>query len=53
MKQLLQNIHNGVTEVVEVPIPQLQAGMALVHTRVHSSQLVLNACWLNLLENPC
>jgi predicted dehydrogenase/threonine dehydrogenase-like Zn-dependent dehydrogenase len=33
MKQLLQNIHNGATEVVEVPIPQLQAGMALVHTR--------------------
>jgi len=33
MKQLLQNIHNGVTEVVDVPIPQLQAGMALVHTR--------------------
>ena len=33
MKQLLQNIHNGVTEVVEVPIPQVQAGMALVHTR--------------------
>ena len=33
MKQLLQNINNGVTEVVEVPIPQVQAGMALVHTR--------------------
>jgi predicted dehydrogenase/threonine dehydrogenase-like Zn-dependent dehydrogenase len=33
MKQLLQNIHNGVTEVVEVPIPQVQPGMALVHTR--------------------
>jgi predicted dehydrogenase/threonine dehydrogenase-like Zn-dependent dehydrogenase len=33
MKQLIQNIHNGVTEVVEVPIPQVQAGMALVHTR--------------------
>jgi len=33
MKQLLQNIHNGVTEVVEVPIPQVQMGMALVHTR--------------------
>lgn len=33
MKQLLQNIHNGETEVVEVPIPQVQAGMALVHTR--------------------
>ena len=32
MKQLLQNIHTGVTEVVEVPVPQLQAGMALVHT---------------------
>jgi predicted dehydrogenase/threonine dehydrogenase-like Zn-dependent dehydrogenase len=34
MKQLLQNIHNGVTEVVEVPIPQVQAGMALIHTQV-------------------
>ncbi|OGO12785.1 MAG: hypothetical protein A2030_11100 [Chloroflexi bacterium RBG_19FT_COMBO_50_10] len=33
MKQLLQNIHNGETEVVEVPIPQVQAGMALVRTR--------------------
>lgn len=33
MKQLLQNIHNGVTEVVEVPIPQVQPGMALIHTR--------------------
>src|SRR4030066_1784300 len=33
MKQLLQNINNGVTEVVEVPIPQVQAGMAMVHTR--------------------
>src|SRR4030066_129679 len=33
MKQLLQNINSGVTEVVEVPIPQVQAGMALVHTR--------------------
>src|SRR4030042_1701857 len=33
MKQLLQNIHNGVTEVVEVPIPQVQPGMALVRTR--------------------
>src|SRR4030066_981277 len=32
MKQLLQNIHNGETEVVEVPIPQVQAGMALVRT---------------------
>jgi predicted dehydrogenase/threonine dehydrogenase-like Zn-dependent dehydrogenase len=33
MKQLLQNIHTGETEVVEVPIPQVQAGMALVRTR--------------------
>ena len=33
MKQLLQNIHNGLTEVVEVPIPQVQSGMALVHTQ--------------------
>ncbi len=33
MKQLLQNIHNGATEVVEVPIPQVQPGMALVRTQ--------------------
>jgi predicted dehydrogenase/threonine dehydrogenase-like Zn-dependent dehydrogenase len=33
MKQLLQNIHSGKTEVVEVPVPQVQAGMALVHNR--------------------
>src|SRR4030066_307476 len=32
MKQLLQNIHNGATEVVEVPIPLVQPGMALVRT---------------------
>ena len=33
MKQLLQNIHSGETTVVEVPIPQVQAGMALVRTQ--------------------
>ncbi len=33
MKQLLQNISNGETLVVEVPIPQVQAGMALVRTQ--------------------
>lgn len=33
MKQLLQNISNGETVIVEVPIPQIQAGMALVRTR--------------------
>ncbi|OGO64388.1 MAG: hypothetical protein A2030_00355 [Chloroflexi bacterium RBG_19FT_COMBO_50_10] len=33
MKQLLQNINNGETEIVEVPIPQIQPGMALVRTR--------------------
>ena len=33
MKQLLQNIHNGLTEVVEVPIPHVQPGMVLVHTQ--------------------
>ncbi|OGO32318.1 MAG: hypothetical protein A2136_05100 [Chloroflexi bacterium RBG_16_54_11] len=33
MKQLIQNIHNGETEVVEVPAPQVQPGMALVRTR--------------------
>jgi predicted dehydrogenase/threonine dehydrogenase-like Zn-dependent dehydrogenase len=32
MKQLLQNISNGETVVVDVPIPQVQAGMALVRT---------------------
>jgi len=34
MKQLLQNIHNGETEVVDVPIPQVQPGMVLVRTQV-------------------
>jgi threonine dehydrogenase-like Zn-dependent dehydrogenase len=34
MKQLLQNIHNGQTEVVDVPIPQVQPGMVLVRTQV-------------------
>lgn len=33
MKQLLQNISNGETVIVEVPIPQIQAGMALVRTQ--------------------
>ena len=33
MKQLLQNISNGETLVVDVPIPQVQAGMALVRTQ--------------------
>jgi predicted dehydrogenase/threonine dehydrogenase-like Zn-dependent dehydrogenase len=33
MKQLLQNISNGETLVVDVPIPQLQAGMVLVRTQ--------------------
>lgn len=33
MKQLLQNISNGKTVVVDVPIPQVQAGMALVRTQ--------------------
>jgi predicted dehydrogenase/threonine dehydrogenase-like Zn-dependent dehydrogenase len=32
MKQLLQNISNGETLVVDVPIPQVRAGMALVRT---------------------
>jgi len=33
MKQLLQNIRNGETTVVDVPIPQVQAGMVLVRTQ--------------------
>lgn len=33
MKQLLQNINNGETVIVDVPIPQVQAGMALIRTR--------------------
>jgi predicted dehydrogenase/threonine dehydrogenase-like Zn-dependent dehydrogenase len=33
MKQLLQNISNGETLVVDVPIPQVQPGMALVRTQ--------------------
>ena len=34
MKQLLQNINNGETVVVDVPIPQIQPGMALVRNQV-------------------
>ncbi|OGO62119.1 MAG: hypothetical protein A2030_09155 [Chloroflexi bacterium RBG_19FT_COMBO_50_10] len=33
MKQLLQNISNGETVIVDVPTPQIQPGMALVRTR--------------------
>jgi predicted dehydrogenase/threonine dehydrogenase-like Zn-dependent dehydrogenase len=33
MKQLLQNISNGETVIVDVPIPQVQSGMALVRTQ--------------------
>jgi predicted dehydrogenase/threonine dehydrogenase-like Zn-dependent dehydrogenase len=33
MKQLLQNINSGETVVQEVPIPQVQAGTALVRTQ--------------------
>ena len=33
MKQLIQNISNGETLVVDVPIPQVQARMALVRTQ--------------------
>jgi predicted dehydrogenase/threonine dehydrogenase-like Zn-dependent dehydrogenase len=33
MKQLIQNINNGETMIVDVPIPQVQAGMVLVRTR--------------------
>ena len=32
MKQLLQNIRNGEMMIVDVPIPQIQPGMALVRT---------------------
>ncbi|MBN2501284.1 MAG: zinc-binding dehydrogenase, partial [Anaerolineales bacterium] len=32
MKQLLQNLKNGKTEIVDVPIPTPGPGMALVHT---------------------
>ncbi len=33
MKQLLQNIKNGDTVVIDVPIPQVQPGMALIRTQ--------------------
>jgi predicted dehydrogenase/threonine dehydrogenase-like Zn-dependent dehydrogenase len=33
MKQLLQNINSGETVIVDVPIPQVQPGMALVRTQ--------------------
>ncbi len=34
MKQLLQNMRDGSTQVVEVPVPSLRPGMALVRTAV-------------------
>jgi predicted dehydrogenase/threonine dehydrogenase-like Zn-dependent dehydrogenase len=34
MKQLLQDLRTGETTVVEVPVPQVKAGMALVRTAV-------------------
>ena len=33
MKQLQQNMKNGETQVIDVPIPQVQPGMALVRTQ--------------------
>jgi predicted dehydrogenase/threonine dehydrogenase-like Zn-dependent dehydrogenase len=33
MKQLLQNLRNGETSVIDVPIPVVKPGMALVHTQ--------------------
>src|SRR5512136_1958947 len=33
MKQLLQNISNGETLIVDVPVPHVQPGMALVRTQ--------------------
>ena len=32
MKQVLQNLRSGVTQVADVPMPQAQPGMALVRT---------------------
>lgn len=32
MKKLQQNLRSGETQVVDVPVPQVQPGMALVHT---------------------
>ncbi|MCJ7534264.1 MAG: zinc-binding alcohol dehydrogenase, partial [Anaerolineales bacterium] len=34
MKQILQNLRSGETQVVEVPVPKAQPGMALVKTAV-------------------
>jgi hypothetical protein len=32
MKQVLQNMKSGITEVVDVPVPQLRKGAVLVRT---------------------
>ena len=32
MKQLLQNMRDGQTQVTEVPVPAVRSGMALVRT---------------------
>ena len=50
MKQLLQNMKDGQAVVVEMPVPGVKTGFALVKTAVPWYRLVLSGWWLNLLK---
>ena len=45
MKQILQNLRTGETELADVPCPALLDGHVLFAQGAHWSLLALNACW--------
>lgn len=47
MKQVVQNLKNGITEIIEVPTPQIRAGCILVRT---AASLVSAGTERNLVE---
>lgn len=42
MKQIVQNLKNGKTELVEVPCPAVKAGYLLIQTSVSLESMVSN-----------
>jgi hypothetical protein len=53
MKQILQNLRNGKTEVVEVPQPQLKPGFALVKNAASLVSAGTERMWYLLQKNLC
>jgi len=45
MKQVLQNMKNGETQVVEVPCPSVRRGTALIQTMASLVSAGTDACW--------